>query len=325
MKRLITSILMIGIMILSLSACGAAAPAPVSASPEPVASVEGEPSDVSKNFSFTPVDDDSKASAIASTEKEIEGKIEDGTKVEYGDLDGDGTVEYSIDYLVEDGDIITGKTEVYFNNELIHTVNDELPIDSGMLVYADYDGDGANELLFVYYPHVNSMPLDEYVVLKEKNGLWYEMEVPEDANGSNRFPVHVKYGDEPCTLKITCDGFDKVIDYDAKAHYEAAVKDIVESGGNEEFKAEFERVLAGEGFVKGADYGMVMPWGIWQVEAVTVNDEPCIRALHGLAGAQLERYDVLGNLYIYFRFDAKGRVKIVDMEFYDDLSGGTPE
>ena len=328
MKKIIAMALITVLMAVSLSACGSTASAPVSASPETVASAsdsgEGKGSG-SENFSFTSVDDDTKASVAAS--EDLSGKDEEagGTRVEYGDVDGDGTVDYSVDFLVEDGDLITGKINLYLNDNLIYSVEDELPIDSGMLKYEDYDGDGNNELLFVYYPHVNSMPLDEYVVLKYHNGTWRKMSVPEDANGSNRFPIHVKYGDEPCTLKITCDGSDKTIEYDATEHYKAAVKDVEENGGSEEFKAEFERVLAGEGFAKGADYGMVLPWGIWEVDSVRKNEEPCIRALHGLAGAQLERYDYLGNLYIYFRFDEDGKVKIIDMEFYDDLSGGTPE
>ena len=328
MKKLI-SIALAGLMVLSLASCAKAGEGSSSASEETSVSTsdtEKEQSDVSKNFSFTSVEGDKQTASVSAVEPE-EGKAktpyggEEYAKVKFGDLDGDGTEEYAIAYEVQDGDIYSGEIDLYFNNELIYEFEDELIIEPGLMKYEDYDGDGDKEILFVYYPHVNSMPLDEYAVLKQKNGLWDKLKAPVDANGSNGFPVHVKYGDEPCMLKISCDGCDKVIDYDATAHYQNLSTDE----SYEYYKDEYLRVLNGEGFVKGADYGMVLPWGIWEVDGVMHNDEPCIRALHGLAGAQLERYDYLGNLYIYFRFDENGKVKIVDMEFFDDLSAGIPE
>lgn len=327
MKKLMTMVLITGLLAVSLAACGRETSKTVSESSETTVSVSNdEERENLSNASFSSAEDDGTSASVSTVETE-DGKIktpygdEACAKVSFNDVDGDGTADYAIAYEVEDGDLYYGEIDLYLNDELIYTIEDELIIEPGMMKYSDYDGDGEREILFVYYPHVNSMPLDEYVVLKLKNGLWTKMEVPEDGNGSNSFPVHVKYGEEPCTLKISCDGCDKVIDYDAKAHYENLSTD----DSYEYYRDEYLRVLNGEGFVKGADYGMVLPWGIWEVDEVMLNEEPCIRALHGIAGAQLERYDTLGNLYIYFRFDEKGQVKIVDMEFFDDLSAETSE
>ena len=327
MKKLMAMVLIAGLMTVSLAACGNTVSTYVSEATETTASISNDDGrEDESNSSFSSADED-RTSALASVVETEDGKVktpygdETRARVSFSDVDGDGTEDYAIAYEVEDGDLLYGEIDLYLNNELIYTIEDELIIEPGMMKYADYDGDGEREILFVYYPHVNSMPLDEYAVLKLKNGLWTKMEVPEDGNGSNSFPVHVKYGEEPCTLKISCDGCDKVIDYDAKAHYEGMLAD----SNYEYFADEYKRVLDGEGFVKGADYGMILPWGIWEVEDVMLNEEPCIRVLHGIAGAQLERYDTLGNLYIYFRFDEKGQVKIVDMEFFDDLSAETSE
>lgn len=315
MKKKISVFTAILLTLSMMAGCGSTVSS-ASASDSGSVSADKEP------LSFTSVSDDLKAPVIASVVPDEEPEYE-GVTHELGDLDGDGKAEFSVDYLIDDGDIITGRIELYFDNELIYTIDDELPIDTGSISYADYDGDGTEEICFVYYPHVNSMPLDEYVVLKNVNGLWKKLDTPVDENGSNGFPVHIRYGAESCTLTISVDGYDEVIDYDAHEHYKKAVASLEAEGGSQDFINEFKRVLAGEGFSAGTDYGMVMPWGIWEVTMgsyvdATKEEQPCIKALHGIAGP-LERYDILGNLYIYFNFDKKGRVKILTVEFQDDI------
>lgn len=275
------------------------------------------------SFSFTEVEPKENTEPKGEEVKENV-KKENGMKTEFSDVDGDGNVEYAMTYEVNDGDLITGAIELYFNNELIYEYQEELLMDPGKLAYEDLDADGEKEIFFSFYPRVNSMPLEEYVVLKKTGGTWNKLKTPVDSLGSNSFPIHIKYGSSPCELIISCDGYEETIVYDAEAHYEKMAEDTKNDENKQSFNEEFNRMLRGEGYEEGAEFGMVMPWGVWEIDTVTVDDKPMLKARQGIAG-QLERYDQLGDLFIYFDFTDNGKLKIEKLEFFDYENYGVEE
>jgi len=317
-RKLLPAVLCAGVA-LSLCGCGIFTSRPIE--PIPTEDDEVYEQNDKDNISFTEV---TPKETTPSGEVKEEKKKENGTKIEFSDVDEDGNVEYAISYEVKDGDIITGAIELYLNNELIYETSSELLLDIGKLNFEDYDGDGEKEIFFSYYPRVNSMPLEEYVVLKKTGNGWNSLKVPKDKHDSNNFPVHIKYGEEACKIIISCDGYEKEIEYDAKAHYENAIEENKDKEDMKSFVEEFERMLSGDGYEKGKDFGTIMPWGLWSVESVQRNDKAVLKAEQGIAGT-LERYDFLGNLFIYFTYDEKGEIKIEDMEFFDAETYGVKE
>ncbi|MBR6004226.1 MAG: hypothetical protein IK068_05845 [Lachnospiraceae bacterium] len=320
MKRKILAAILSAFLVVNLCGCGVSYKKP--ATPIPTEDDEVYETNDKDKISFTSVEP--KDYVEPSAEAVTEAKKENGTRVDFEDIDGDGNKEYAIAYEVSDGDLITGAIELYFNNELIYEINHELLIDPGKLAFEDYDGDEEKEIFFSYDPRVNSMPLEEYVVLKFKKGAWNPLKTPVDRNGSNNFPVHIKYGNEACKLLITCDGLDKTLEYDAKAHYENAFEETKEDEYRQSFNEEFLRMLNGEGMEAGKDYGVLMPWGIWSIESAELDKKPVLKAEQGIAGP-LERYDFLGSLYIYFTFNENGEVVLEDMEFFATETNGTKE
>ena len=321
MKRKILIIVICAGLALNLLGCGVFTPKPL----DPIPTEENEaiePNDKDK-ISFTEVTPKETETPI-SGEAVDEIKKENGVKTEFSDIDGDGNVEYAMTYEVNDGDLITGAIELYFNNELIYEYQEELLMDPGKLAYEDYDGDGEKEIFFSFYPRVNSMPLEEYVVLKKTGGAWNKLKTPVDSLGSNSFPIHIKYGSSPCELIISCDGYDEPIVFDAEVHYEKMAEDTKNDENKQSFNEEFNRMLRGEGYEEGAEFGMVMPWGVWEIDSVILDEKPMLKARQGIAG-QLERYDQLGDLFIYFDFTDNGKLKIEKLEFFDYENYGVEE
>ncbi len=123
MKKKISVFTAILLTLSMMAGCGSTAPS-LSASDSGSVSADKEP------LSFTSVSDDLKVPVSASEMPGEEPELE-GVTNELGDLDGDGNAEYSVDYLIDDGFMGTGRIELYFNNELIYTIEDDLPIDTG--------------------------------------------------------------------------------------------------------------------------------------------------------------------------------------------------
>lgn len=59
----------------------------------------------------------------------------------------------------------------------------------------DLDSDGEPEIFFTFEPHVNSMPLIEYAVLKRTGSGWKALEmIHGETMLDNGFPISSRYG-----------------------------------------------------------------------------------------------------------------------------------
>ncbi len=230
----------------------------------------------------------------------------------WADLDGDGTEEY---ILIERGDFrgmnsVNGRLTVFVNNEPVYLYTEELWIVSvDAMEYLDLDGDGQEEIFVSFMPAVNSMPLEEWFVLKKVDDSWEMLEMyhyQEDMR-DNAFPITVELEEKDFDFVIRCEGWDGEIAFDATEHYERRKAELEE--GNDAYEAYMEGA-----YVKGSVVGNPLAWGIWNIQTGTYEDENCLIAEHGLGGPW-GKYDYYGNAYVYFNYDESGKISILHMEF----------
>ncbi len=234
-----------------------------------------------------------------------------------GDLDQNGVEEYLLLSPTEHNAIDDGHLSFYFNGESIYEYEDSLRIYPGTAEYIDLDGDGEEEIFFTFYPAVNSMPLVEYAVLKRTGGGWEPLEMIHGEDmPDNAFPVSCKYGEEKNTLVISCEGTDRQILYNFEAYYEDCIETGRRDGANTK---EYEEILYQNRYEPGQEFGGVAAWGIWEITSGTWEGVNCLIATHGLEGP-LGKWDLMGTVDIYFHYNARGRVEILDMKFWESLS-----
>lgn len=230
----------------------------------------------------------------------------------WADLDGDGTEEY---ILIERGDFqgmnsVNGRLTVFVNNEPVYQYTEELWIVSvDAMEYLDLDGDGQEEIFVSFMPAVNSMPLEEWFVLKKVDDSWEMLEMyhyQEDMR-DNAFPITVELEEKDFDFVIRCEGWDGEIAFDATEHYERRKAELEEGNGA------YEAYMEGA-YVKGSVVGSPLAWGVWNIQAGTHEDENCLIAEHGLGGPW-GKYDYYGNAYVYFNYDENGKIEILHMEF----------
>lgn len=238
-------------------------------------------------------------------------------RYDMGDLDGNGEMEYLLISYENEYSEYNAHLSFYFNGRSIYEYDDLLRISPGNAEYIDLDLDGKPEIFFTFYPHVNAMPLAEYAVLKYAGSGWKALEmIHGETMLDNGFPISSRYGKEENTIVISCEGLEKEIVYDYTAYYEARVKEYEEYGMDPE---EFKEILSHYGqFGAGGDFGGIASWGIWDIDSGTYEGKNCLIATHGLEGpadiAPPDR-DILGEIDVYFNYDEKGLVNILNMEF----------
>lgn len=229
-----------------------------------------------------------------------------------GDFDYNGQDERIVITQINDG--AAGVLDLYFNGELIYEYEDLLKFDMGEAKFIDLDDDDLSEIFLSFYPYVNSMPLMEYIVLKETTDGWKTLEMLHGEDMlDNSFPIHVKYGAKSNLIDISCDGYDQVITYDIKAHYEAKLLEIDQTGDTLYF-SEWNDILTGSNYEANADFGDTLPWGIWEISTTSYRGYNCLKALQVIAGPS-GKYDILGDINIYFNYTSDGKVNILNMEF----------
>lgn len=233
-----------------------------------------------------------------------------------GDLDGNGVPEYLlITYLADDPEY-DGHLCFYFNGESIYEYDDLLLMYGGEAEYIDLDRDGEKEIFFTFYPYVNSMPLVEYAVLKQTDHGWEALEMIHGGTMlDNEFPISCRYGSADNTIVITCEGTEKEIVYNIEAYYENRIKEYRESGMD---YSALTRILEGNIYSEGDEFGAVSAWGIWEICSGTYDGRNCLIATHGLEGPE-GKFDMIGQVDIYFDYNKDGLVNIVNMEFRDYL------
>lgn len=230
----------------------------------------------------------------------------------WADLDGDGTEEY---ILVERGDFqgmnsVNGRLTVFVNDEPVYQYTEELWIVSvDSMEYLDLDGDGQEEIFVSFMPAVNSMPLEEWFVLKKVGDSWerLEMYLYQDDMRDNAFPITVELKEKDFGLVIRCEGWDDEIAFDATEHYERRKAELEEGNGA------YEAYMEGP-YVEGSVVGSPLAWGVWHIQTGTYEGNNCLIAEHGLGGPW-GKYDYYGNAYVYFNYDENGKIRILHMEF----------
>jgi|GEM_PF-1961641 beta-lactamase regulating signal transducer with metallopeptidase domain len=252
----------------------------------------------------------------ASAQEAIEGSVVFGE-----DIDRNGIEDHIYAYQPEEdekdeGDDTTIRWSLELNGKNIYQGSHELICDfdaSSM----DLDEDGEPEILVRVLPHVNSMPLEEYVVLKQEGDGWIELENSGDFEQSdgnetptNAFPVVVTVGSKPATVDITTmDG--QTITVDLKDHYEK-MREAQEGTDLGKLADEF---LNGDTYKPGDAYGTTADWGIWEIEAVRIGDKNAIRARQGVQSLRGGKWDILGTLDTYYSYDQNGKIQFLETEF----------
>lgn len=231
---------------------------------------------------------------------------------ELGDLDGNGQPEYVV-YYGEDG--IWDKFVTVFNLHKIYRHEDILFVDVWDARYLDLDHDGSKEVAMRMLPHVNSMPLVEYAVLKEKNGTWEKLEMYQGEDIlDNTFPIHIVKGRELYDVKISVDGFEKELTIDIEDRYryweKASKEENPELGWTSPIFSSYQEVLA---MKEGSPCAETAAWGIWEVEYGTFEERDCLIAEQAIQGYSKE--DIWGELSIYFDYDLNGKIRILDLTF----------
>lgn len=240
-------------------------------------------------------------------------------RYDMGDLDGNGEMEYLLISYENDLPEYDAHLSFYFNGKSIYEYDDLLRMSPNGAEYIDLDLDGEPEIFFTFEPHVNSMPLIEYAVLKRTGSGWKALEmIHGETMLDNGFPISSRYGKEENTIVISCEGLEKEIVYDYTAYYEARVREYEEYGMD---PREFKEILSHyRQFGAGDDFGGIAAWGIWDIDSGTYEGKNCLIATHGLEGPvdNGPDHDILGEIDVYFNYNEKGLVNILNMEFRGD-------
>lgn len=229
-----------------------------------------------------------------------------------GDLNEDGRGDYII-YQYMDG--YNDRIRLYLSGEgVVFEHQDVCATEIGDIVQAvDIDTDGEKEIVLTIFPHVNSAELTEFAVLKKRDNVWKEME-PCGKDGTNiSFPLKITHGKD-YTIKLSCEGYEESIYFDiedyAKGWQKAAEIEGTEYGAREVANYYESAILESP---KGTEVGAIEPYGIWSIDLSTYNGSPCLVAQQGIEG--YDKHDCWGTVDIYFNYDSKGTVNILNIQF----------
>lgn len=221
------------------------------------------------------------------------------------DINEDGREDYVIS-LGEDG--IYNKLVLYLTGEgVVFEHEDELVVDFDAICKVDLDHDEEDEVLFTMWPHVNSMPLEEYAVIKKVGDTWKTLEMYHTEGNplDNSFPIKLFHGKGQLDAELSVQGLAKVIEFSLEPAYENA------KAGNEDTAKYYEKEIKKAGV--GTAIGSISSWGVWRVTPSSYAGKPCLMALQGIEG--YGKFDPWGTVYIYFDYDKNGKIRILDLQF----------
>lgn len=242
---------------------------------------------------------------------------------ELEDLDQNGVEEYVKGYQTDKELEYICNLTFYWNGEEIYEYNDSLQRSLGDAEYLDLDGDGQKEIFLTFWPNVNSMPLMEYIVLKQKEDLsWKPLEmIHGETMTDNAFPISIAKGKNEWEAVISCGDLEKKEIFDLKFYYTKLEEQFEKE--ESEYK-EYLKVLINDykkGFPKESEwrtFGSVCAWGIWNIKSGEYLGQPCLIATHGIQG--FDKFDFWGELDVYFDYDSQGKTRFLNMEFRNSES-----
>lgn len=235
-----------------------------------------------------------------------------------GDIDGNGDEDFIV---IEQNEFGTWSDEYYlrwsliYNGEVILTKYHELMCNFEAEC-ADLTGDGSLEIFINIYPYVNSMPMEQFVVLKETADGWIELETSEKYNPEsygvkcNAFPIHVYYGEYKNIFDIVCDGFSS-FHYDITPYYAA----VYEEYAGSELGVLADEILNSDKYSTGDVMGQTCAWGIWELNVTNIDGRDIIVASHGLEGLG-GKFDYFGTIDIEFAYNDNWEIEILGMIFH---------
>ena len=242
------------------------------------------------------------------------------TLTDFGDLNGDGKNEFIVmdiypwnllnwSLYVDDKEVYQAENYNYCDFEAR---------------FIDLDEDEKEEILIIVHPHVNSAMLEEYVVLKNSDNGWIELDNTakwsnnQDSNGvSNHFPINVLYGKEKNTFEITLEGFETFVT-DITDHYQKVLdsaEDYPEREDDELIRNAKDILINGK-YSAGDDVGGSPDWGIFNIDTGVFDGKNCLIASESISGP-MSKWDYIGCLDIYFNYDNEGKIQILGAEFDD--------
>ena len=215
---------------------------------------------------------------------------------EFADLDKNGIEEYAKVYQIDTEQEYICRYIFYWNGEAIYEYVNSYGMSPGEAEYLDLDRDGEKEIFLTFWPHANSMPLMEYIVLKQK------------ADSSWK-PV------------LSCEGLEKTVTFDI-AFYHTKLMELWEKDETETANLGMRLINDYKyGFPETSEwytFGSVCAWGIWNIKSDEYQGQPCLIATHGIQG--YDKFDFWGELDVYFDYDAQGKIRFLDMEFRNSES-----
>ena len=242
---------------------------------------------------------------------------------EFEDLDQNGMEEYVKMYQSDQEQEYICRYSFYWNGEVIYEYENSYGMFPGGAQYLDLDRDGEKEIFLTFWPKVNSMPLMEYIVLKQDADLsWQPLEmIHGEEMYQNAFPISISKGKNEWEAVISCKNLEKELIFDL-AFYFSKVEEQFEKE-----ESEYKEYLKGlvnnyeKGFPGDSEwytFGSVCAWGIWNIKSGTYQGKPCLIATHGIQG--YDKFDFWGELDVYFDYDAQGKTRVLDMEFRNSES-----
>lgn len=236
---------------------------------------------------------------------------------ELEDIDENGQPEYVV-YYGGDGDGIDVHSEIVyaFNLEKIYRHEDLLFVEVCGSKYMDLDQDEDKEVVILMAPYVNSMPLMEYAVINERDGLWEKLEMYQGKDIlDNTFPISVVKGEEQFDAKLSVAGLDKelIINFENRYNYWKKVAEEEKDGeswGNLTKDYYEQEILT---LPKNSVCANTSAWGVWDIQYGTYQGRNCLIAEQGIEG--YGKTDIWGNVFIYFDYDPNGKIRILDFAF----------
>ena len=242
---------------------------------------------------------------------------------EFEDLDKNGIEEYAKVYQIDTEQEYICRYIFYWNGEAIYEYENSYGMSPGEAEYQDLDRDGEREIFLTFWPHVNSMPLMEYIVLKQNKDMsWKTLEIIHGEEiYNNAFPISIAKGKNEWEAVISCEGLEKTVSFDI-AYYHAKLLELRGAVSGEEW--DYLTKLINDykyGFPETSEwysFGTVCAWGIWNIKSGEYQGQPCLIATHGIQG--YDKFDFWGELDVYFDYDAQGKTRFLDMRFRNSES-----